>query len=190
MTYAQAAASPASVLDGVRRATRQAHARLEDRLDAVGQLADPKRRPGLIGRYAALYLPADAALSPHLGDVEGLAFASRSRARFLAAFAGTAPLPPFPRPRSRAEALGLLYVLEGSSLGGRMVLRALADRGVEEPALAFLDPYGAATGALWRGFLTVLERDAGTQPGDSEAAADGALRGFAHAESLLCGGPA
>lgn len=186
MTYVETAASPASVLDGVRRATRDAHARLEDRLDALGQLADPRRRPDLIRRYAAFYIPADAALFPHLGNVEGLAFASRSRAGFLQGFAGAGPLPAFPRPRSRAEALGLLYVLEGSSLGGRMLLRALADRGVEDPALAFLDPYGADTGALWRGFLTVLERDAGWQPGGGVAAATGAVRGFAHAEELLC----
>jgi heme oxygenase len=178
----------APALDRLRFATGVAHRRLEDRLDAVRRLTDPRLRPALIERYAAFHLPADAALRPHLADVPGLDMAGRSRAGFFDQAYSTVDLPEFPQPASRPEALGLLYVLEGSTLGGRMILRMLAAHGVTDPALAFLDPYGARTGAQWRAFLAVLEREGGRDAGRIEDAARGAVRGFDHAEAVLCGG--
>ncbi len=81
-----------------------------------------------------------------------LDFANRSRTGLLAAFAGHRPLPDFPAPTGQAEALGMLYVLEGSTLGGRFITGALAARGVIDPGLAFLDPYRDQTGVRWRSF--------------------------------------
>lgn len=174
----------------MRAATREQHARLDAGLDAVAQLADPKRRPGLCVRYAALHIPADTILGPWLSDVPGLDLASRSRAPLLAKFAGGRALPAFPVPASRAEALGMLYVLEGSTLGGRFIAGALAARGVTDPDLAFLDPYGSATGARWRAFLTVLAREVGADERLVADACRGAVRAFDHAERVLCGDPA
>jgi heme oxygenase len=82
----------------------------------------------------------------------------------------------------------MLYVLEGSTLGGRIILRMLASRGVQDPSLAFLDPYGAQTGARWRGFLAVLAREADDNEERIAQACDGARSGFSHAERLLCQG--
>lgn len=182
------AARRVPALEGMRNATRETHRRLEERLDAVRRFAECASREALIRRYAALHVPADAALAEALEPVAGLEFGARSRAHLLSRFVGEAPA--FPRPRSRAEALGLLYVLEGSTLGGRAILHALARQGVADPDLAFLDPYGAATGARWRSFLSVLERET---EGDAERVGEavfGAVRGFDHAERVLCGSPA
>jgi heme oxygenase len=172
----------------LRAATDRHHRRLETRVDAVARLSDPLLRPDLIRRYAALHLPADDALGPHLRHVPGLDFRGRSRVPLLAGLAGEHALPPFPAPRNRAVALGMLYVLEGSTLGGRLILATLAERGVVDPKLAFLDPYGAQTGTRWRGFLAVLEREL---RGDGDSILDachGAVAGFQHAERVLCGG--
>jgi heme oxygenase len=95
--------------------------------------------------------------------------------------------PAFPAPRSAAEALGMLYVLEGSTLGGRMILRALAERGVHDPALQFLDPYGTDTGARWRAFLDVLARETGDDEERIAAACRGGVTAFRHAADVLCG---
>lgn len=179
---------PPSAAVRMRTATDAIHRRLEARLDIVERLADPARRPDLMRRYAALHIPADEALGPYLSTLPGLDFFGRSRAPLLARFLGDAPPPAFPLPVTRAEALGMLYVLEGSTLGGRIILRMLASRGVHDPSLAFLDPYGAQTGARWRGFLAVLARES---DGDEERiaqACDGAQSGFLHAERLLCQG--
>jgi heme oxygenase len=178
------------VIAALRTATGTQHARLDAGLDAVGRFSDPGQRLGLCARYAAFHVPADAVLAPWLSEVSGLELDSRSRAPLLARFAGEQALPAFPAPASRAEALGMLYVLEGSTLGGRFIVGALAARGVVEPDLAFLDPYGKETGARWRAFLVVLAREIGDEERLIEDACRGAVRTFDHAERILCGEPA
>lgn len=172
------------VVDRLRSATSELHRRIEASLDIVARLSNSAVRPRLIRKYAALHIPADASLGPYLADVQGLDFRCRSRAPLLLRFAGKAALPTFPLPASRGEALGMLYVLEGSTLGGRLILRMLAARGVEDPDLAFLDPYGAETGRRWRSFLLVLSREIDDEDEIAEACR-GARSGFCHAERLL-----
>ena len=170
----------------VRAATQAQHVRLDKRLDAVAQFSDPEQRRGLCHRYAAFHIPADIMLAPWLSDLPDLDFAKRSRSALLAVFVGDRPLPDFPAPAGQAEALGMLYVLEGSTLGGQFITRALATRGVIDPGLAFLDPYGDETGVRWRSFLAVLVREV-TDDGLIAEACRGAVRAFDHAESILCG---
>lgn len=180
---------PMPVMTCLRQATGELHQRLEERFDAVAELADPSRRPATIGRYAALYSSAHAMLAAILQRVEGLDFLQRARPwRPLRAFSARADDPPaFPVPGDLCEALGSFYVVEGSTLGGRIILRELRARGVTEPELSFLDPYGAATGQMWRSLLEVLEREGSRGPGCLESMCRGATRGFLHAERVLCG---
>lgn len=60
---------------------------------------------------------------------------------------------------SPATALGAMYVLEGSTLGGRVIERHCAAPLGVSPAHggAFYHGYGARTGALWQAFGAVLE---------------------------------
>jgi heme oxygenase (biliverdin-IX-beta and delta-forming) len=169
----------------LRAATGEIHRRIEARLDIVARLADPSSRHEMIRRFATLYLPADAALEGFLAGVPGLG-AGRPQARMLSQPARCVLLPPFPAPESRAEALGMLYVLEGSMLGGRVILKALARKGVNDPALAFLNPYAAETGARWQSLLAVLEREASDDEARIAAICTGARRAFQHAERILC----
>lgn len=68
------------------------------------------------------------------------------------------PVPPTPRLEC-AAALGALYVLEGASLGGRVIARHVADALALTPdtGLAFFCGYGDATGEMWRRFGAALE---------------------------------
>lgn len=178
------------VLMRLRRVTGELHRRLDQRFDAVADLADPARRPATIGRYAALYTSAQATLAAVLESVEGLDFLQRSR-RWQSfrppSPAGTSLV--FPEPADRCEALGSFYVVEGSTLGGRIILRELRTRGVADPELSFLDPYGSASGRMWRSLLAVLEREGSRGPTCLESMCRGATRGFLHAERVLCGEP-
>lgn len=56
------------------------------------------------------------------------------------------------------DAWGLLYVLEGSTLGGQLIARHVAALlGIDASSGASaLVPHGAETGALWRGFREAL----------------------------------
>jgi heme oxygenase len=58
---------------------------------------------------------------------------------------------------SPAKALGTAYVLEGSTLGGQVINRALAGASWAPPGgLRYFTPYGENTGAMWRETLETL----------------------------------
>jgi heme oxygenase len=169
----------------LRRVTGFVHQRLEERLDAIEQFADPKRRNDLIERFAGLHGSAETVLATRLKHVAELDFQTRCRARHFVRV--SRQLTPFPAPRSTAEALGMFYVLEGSALGGHVILRHLAARGVDISELSFLNPYGKESGAQWRRFLNVLERETAESELRTEEACGGAIRAFEHVEAVLCG---
>jgi heme oxygenase len=175
----------------LREATATDHQRLETRLAVHEQIASRAGRAALIARYWRFHGRAEAALAPWLSQLDGLDFEGRLRTPLIArdfadlgldapADAGEgAPV------ESRGEALGVLYVLEGSALGGRAIRRQLAARGADLIGLGFLDPYGGQTGERWRSFLDVLERETADAHA-ADAAVAGALAGFRQAEAELC----
>lgn len=59
-----------------------------------------------------------------------------------------------------AQRIGIAYVIEGSTLGGKFVVSRLPPAlvGLRGAATAFLDGYGTATGERWRAFGGVVDR--------------------------------
>jgi len=84
------------------------------------------------------------------------------------------------------EALGALYVLEGATLGGRVILRHIAEPlGLSlDAGLAFFHGYGACTGQMWTAFGRSLQRWA-DDGGDQEAAVVGATNCFTAFEAWI-----
>ena len=176
------------VLAQLRIATGNLHQKLDESLDAINRLAAIDSRRDMICGYLAFHTSADAAIAPWLSDEPGLDYALRRRSpalrQALAALEGsTEPTRrPVPMLASRAQAYGALYVVEGSTLGGRLIRKAIADRGCDMVGLDFLDPYGAATGERWRTFLALLEANAENQAAE---AARGAIAAFELAAASL-----
>jgi heme oxygenase len=174
---------PGPVLSLLRAKTGDVHRRLEDRMDAIERLAFPASRDDLVQRYHQFHTAVETAMET------GLTSASAGdwrRAGRVAEGLGELGLRPLPAPTlntfGRAEALGALYVLEGSSLGGRVILKDLARRGADCRGLAFLDPHGEGVGARWRAVIELLEGEAA----DSAGVVSGALAAFGHAQAMLC----
>ena len=148
-----------------------------------------KTRGPLVAGYFAFYRETEAALKPHLADTPDLAFSSRLHSRqtrsqtALSEHKMLLVNPLFPVIETKAEALGVFYVLEGSTLGGRTILKALRSQGVSTDDLYFLDPYGKESGARWRAFLSVLEREVGHDQIDE--CVSGAMKGFVFAAMCL-----
>ena len=175
------------MLHDLRAATRQQHRRLEERFDAIELLSDASRRSQTIRRYASFHLPADAALGRALGHIPALEMARRSRGDLLLPHAAGWAWMDFPEPSCVAEALGMLYVVEGATLGGNVILKRLRDNGAVRPEFAFLHPYGSQSGRMWKRFLGAAEAEIGTDPEAREMACRGAVTAFRHAEHVLCG---
>ncbi|MBL8553588.1 MAG: biliverdin-producing heme oxygenase [Phenylobacterium sp.] len=170
----------------LRDATHAHHARLETRIDILNRIATPEGRRELVARFHALHTAAEQALAPFLVGVDGLDFDARRRSGRLAG--DLADLGAAPREPSApivvggvGEALGLMYVLEGSTLGGRVIRKQVESCGGDMHGLSFLDPYGAEVGDRWRAFLGVIEAEA-----DVAGLVAGAVAGFAHSERHLC----
>lgn len=166
----------------LRAATCLAHERLETSLDLLERIADRGRFRRLLERFYGFHQVWEPALSRH-PDIAAF-HGPRSRLphlrRDLAAQGMTqqeiAALPLCDAAtglvRTAASALGSVYVLEGSTLGGQVIARRLADAGWAPGGLAYFEPHGRRTGDLWRGFKTWA--DARTDEADYAAVAEGA----------------
>ena len=195
MTHA--AASARGARDALRSATDAAHQRLHA-IPAFHALAE-----GHITRsgYAALLrrkLGFHAALEARLSEVPaleayGIELAARRRTHLLRAdlvWLGAhvesppAPLPPFAGPE---EALGGLYVAEGSTLGGRHLARALDALLPPGPdGRRFLLGHGDQHGEMWRACCAAIEL-CGTTPGSRAGMIHGAEVTFAAFEDWFGG---
>jgi heme oxygenase len=85
-----------------------------------------------------------------------------------------------PRLKTVAEALGCLYVLEGSTLGGKIITRHLKkilplD---ERRGCSFFNSYGENVGRMWSSFLEVLGRHC-ERHGDADVVIHSACQTFA-----------
>ena len=83
-------------------------------------------------------------------------------------FAGAPPVcPALPPLATRAQLLGAMYVLEGSTLGGQVIARQLAAGGIE--GRTFFSGRAERTGPLWKQFTQLLEA-AATEDADAMVA--------------------
>jgi heme oxygenase (biliverdin-IX-beta and delta-forming) len=72
--------------------------------------------------------------------------------------AGAGPAAPVPPVQSYAQALGVMYVLEGSTLGLQVVLRRMRpDHVAWSTAGTFMRGYRSETGSFWRYFVADLD---------------------------------
>lgn len=75
--------------------------------------------------------------------------------------------------------LGMMYVTEGSVLGGQFILKHVRKVLGNEAPVAFLNVYGEHTGLLWKSFLDILNTHA-AQGGEAarQTILAGAVYGF------------
>lgn len=173
--------SPSGLRERLRAATANAHRALDARFGTFDLTSLNGYRRFLEASAAAL-LPLEAALE-RSGVISLLSdWPQRSRRKAIAAdldcIDGTADPLPSPAAMSRHEMLGVMYVLEGSRLGARYLLRAVAGCGQPriEAATRYLR-HGDGL-PLWPLFLERLEREAIAPDGEAEVIA-GAARAFA-----------
>ena len=184
MTLALNGAAGNEAVGRLRAATRSDHAATEA---AVALL----RAPVTAAAYRTflrltwgIMAPLEACLqcSP-LASHRGLALAGRTPllAADLEAVGDRAALLPLasttPRAGTTARALGMLYVVEGSALGGAVLARLVTSHLPEAPT-RYLRGYGDRTGASWRTVLGALGTHLTDHPHDEAAVIAGARETF------------
>jgi heme oxygenase len=187
------------VLRRLRTETAAEHRAVEETLDLLSPSLARDRLVDVLTRMHGFWLSAEASLDAWArtepADAAGVDWPRRRRAALFAADLATLAAPPATATPELAgvgdtdAALGRMYVLEGSSLGGVFIDRHLATL----PQLAALgplsafSPYGEETGAMWHAFRTVTRaRIAGGGNADRLVAAAretfGALAGWCGAQ--------
>jgi len=78
------------------------------------------------------------------------------------------PVTTVPQIENTVQALGTLYVLEGSIMGGSIIVQMLAKGGITE-GVSFFSGYGEATGMMWGRFIEVLNQSASGTEQQNEA---------------------
>jgi len=158
----------AAALTRMRAELRTAHDRLERTIALDGAGASRARYTAFVERMLGFVEPCETRLGAAAGAPPN-DLAARWKAPLLrstlAALGVTGEafdrlpragaLPPLAR---WPDAYGYLYVLEGSTLGGQVLLRELGVRlSLTEGESAYLRAYGPAVAPMWRQILAQLE---------------------------------
>lgn len=158
----------------LRQATSIPHRKLERHfaLDDVRSRHDYR---ALLEKLFAITLPLEESLSRIDWRDSGIVIADRRKLSWLIAdlddLGMTAPAlaalercRDLPRLDDPASGLGALYVLEGATLGGQVILRSLPPLLGISPLFGgrFFASYGKAIGAMWQDYLAALEHVGGS----------------------------
>jgi heme oxygenase len=156
------------ILAELRDATRHNHDALERRLPFMSADLDILLYRRLMQAYYGFYSPLEHRLQQveHLDSIIGpKRYKASVLHRDLQALGLSGDqirqLPScekLPVIENRPQIIGVLYVIEGATLGGQILRRnARAQLGLEEhTGAAFLDVYGKATGVMWKAYLAHL----------------------------------
>jgi heme oxygenase (biliverdin-IX-beta and delta-forming) len=148
------------VMRRLRTGTAREHRAVEDTLDLLDPHLDPDRLAHVLALMHGFWRAAEDGLDEWAArrpeDARSLDWSRRRRAGLFATdLAALGTRPPGDAPllapvAGTAEALGRLYVLEGSTLGGTLIDRHLAALpGLTGVRIGAFSPYGPETGSMW-----------------------------------------
>ena len=181
------------LLERLRTETAQQHRELEATVDITRRLAERDAYRWLIGKFYGFYHPLELKLacSP-AAERDDLVLQERRKGRWLAddlvqlGVADVSQVPlcrELPAVDTWPAAAGTMYVLEGSTLGGRHISALLKRSGIPSNAQRFFNSYGPEVGTMWRSFCSVL--DELTAPEDQDIACANARETFASMRAWL-----
>ena len=188
---------PSSLLrDRLRCATQKAHEVLEGSLDLLHQPPEREYFVRLLVRFHGFHRIWDSAVARQLPDtvlprprvvlIEHDLRALGLNENAIRTICTLAPCAAATRLGDHPDtALGSAYVLEGSTLGGRVITEHLSEASWCPPGgLQYFNPYGDKTGSNWQAML----RHIAVAPGDTDRIVAGALCTFEILQEWLVSG--
>ncbi len=136
-------------------------------LPLIKNILDIPAYARLLKVFYGYYQPLEAGIDRHLGQQQLTDYPSRRKTSWIlndlkaigeytADIALDASAPSI---RSNAQAFGALYVMEGSTLGGKIICKTIAENlgMTDKTALSFFYGYGPEAASRWKQFLAVLD---------------------------------
>jgi len=172
----------------LRRGTAAEHEDVERSLDLLHPGIDRERLTEVLTTLHGFWSAAESGLDDwarrFAADAEAVRWPARRRTDLFAddlralGATGADAAPSLPPPAGTDAALGRLYVLEGSTLGGTFIDRHLAGLpGLADVRLRAFSPYGPETGAMWQAFRRAI-RDRVAAGGNPTTMVDSARATF------------
>lgn len=184
-----------NLLEHLRKETASAHERVEQAFDLEARTNSMSAYCELLERFYAFHTAWEPLVEAALDD-QGV-FRPRRKIellkqdlhalgimdRDLPQLAVGLRVPPI---RSSPEAFGSMYVVEGSTLGGRIIARTVERRlGFDRcRGCSYFRCYGDAVGHMWRSFQAAILTSC--QPEDEDAVILSAKRTFSTLHEFLC----
>lgn len=181
----------------LKTATKDLHSRVEC-VPIIGHLlaqevSDQDYVHYLLAMYTFL-LPLETVLRPHIANAAFPDHIRRHRSEALRldlsalGVQGTNQYKlcaELPEANSVGEAFGIVYVLEGSLLGGRLIRNHLSRLQIRSDAFHFLSGYGDDTQNYWRTFLASAQAVVLTDPSAADQMLLSAQQTFRRLEAWL-----
>ena len=153
----------------IKEVTRQAHQQLEKQVvQKIKAIASAGDYAAFLKYFYAYFSAVEKAVAPYittvLTDYQQRRNASYLKADIEALGETVAVLPEAQAPRIHniAEAIGALYVLEGSIMGGPYIMQMLQKRGIDR-GFSFFSGYGQESGRMWKAFQEVMNEVGATE---------------------------
>lgn len=180
------------LLPALKSETAAQHAALEDGLDLFKRSTTAEGYLELVKKFYTIYRPMERRLSESMDWAQaGWDFEARLKTGWLEQDLQALGMSPeeiqnlplcayVPPVENLGQAIGCLYVLEGSTLGGQFISKRLRDTlGITpETGGQFFSGYGADTGPQWKRFGTWAEGLAASDPALQPVAVDTAKATF------------
>lgn len=168
----------------IKEATKAAHQQLEKtvvlRLKAIRSEADYAE---LLKNFYTYFSTLEKSFAPYMTAAVLPDYQERRHASFLKAdiealgfTTEELPAPAVPAITNVLQALGAMYVMEGSIMGGSLIVQMLAKGGIIN-GVSFFSGYGQRTGEMWGKFVAAMNVQAQTA-GDEAIAIETANETF------------
>ena len=170
------------VIEQLRAATAESHKQLEAKLfPFINSINNNHQYGRLLNAFYGYLFPVQELIAHHIDEQVVPDMDTRRNAGLIALDLGAIGIEQekevadrLPAISNHAAAMGALYVMEGSTLGGKIISKTIAERLGKEEGLRFFRGYGAETGPMWKKFTQYLEDPKNAQQADaiSEAAVE------------------
>ncbi|HYO21904.1 MAG TPA: biliverdin-producing heme oxygenase [Flavisolibacter sp.] len=163
------ALTTASVAQVVKKETAFLHQEVEELLlPKLNAIQSPEDYAAILQMFYGFFHPVEEAIQAYISAAILPDIAKRRTAllvvdnlAYLEKSINLLQCKALPQITDTAQAFGAMYVLEGATLGGRMISKMLAKNpalSLPPVALNFFSGYKEETGSMWTAFIEVLNR--------------------------------